>query len=438
MRFNLRWRLTFFYALVSASILTLGGVVVFAALRSSIHQNLDESLRDAAGLAISQLSGDESNPQVVTESEKLQARLPGATVLLVYDNAKHLTDRVGTPPVNAPLEAGYASINGIRIFTEHVSNGTWVQAMRSEVETLSVLKNAQRSLLIGLPMLLLVGVAAGYLIADRALKPVDEVSSLASSIATSGQYQARVPETPGNDEMARLTQTVNAMLGKLEATIDRERAFALAAAHELRTPLAVLQARASLSLERERSVEQYRQALEVVNQTSLEMNGLIESLQALARTNQMPAQQIVHLPDLVLEVTRALAPQAHDHRVQLHLETQPATTTGDITAIGLALTNLVSNAIKFAKPCGQVYVRCSSHNNLVQLEVSDDGIGIPENQLERLQQPFQRGLGLQAVTGTGLGLALVAAVSQQHAGRLELSRAVEGGLKAVIFLPTQD
>jgi signal transduction histidine kinase len=421
MRFNLRWRLTFFYALVSASILTLGGVVVFAALRSSIHQNLDESLRDAAGLAISQLSGDESNPQVVTESEKLQARLPGATVLLVYDNAKHLTDRVGTPPVNAPLEAGYASINGIRIFTEHVSNGTWVQAMRSEVETLSVLKNAQRSLLIGLPMLLLVGVAAGYLIADRALKPVDEVSSLASSIATSGQYQARVPETPGNDEMARLTQTVNAMLGKLEATIDRERAFALAAAHELRTPLAVLQARASLSLERERSVEQYRQALEVVNQT-----------------NQMPAQQSVHLPDLVLEVTRALAPQAHDHRVQLHLETQPATTTGDITAIGLALTNLVSNAIKFAKPCGQVYVRCSSHNNLVQLEVSDDGIGIPENQLERLQQPFQRGLGLQAVTGTGLGLALVAAVSQQHAGRLELSRAVEGGLKAVIFLPTQD
>ncbi len=431
---NLRFRLTFFYALVSFTILLLGGFVVFAAVRSSIHQNLDDSLRDAASLAVSQLSGDESKPQVATESEKLQAKLPGATVLLVFNQNKILVDRLGSSLVTAPLEAGYKSISDVRVFTEHASDGTWVQAMRSEIETLSVLKNAQRTLLLGLPVLLLLGIAAGYFIADRALKPVDTVSKLASSIATSGQYKARVPEHTGNDEMARLTQTVNAMLGKLEATIDRERAFALAAAHELRTPLAVLQARASLSLERERTPEQYKQALQVVSDTSLEMAGLVESLQALARTNLPPLQQAVNLEDLALEVSEVFTSQARDSRIELHLETQPATTTGDITAIRLAIGNLISNAIKYGKPGGQVFIRCSSHNNWVQFEVSDNGTGIPEDQLERLQQPFQRGLGLQAVAGTGLGLALVAAVSEQHGGRLELTRAVEGGLKAVFWI----
>ena len=131
---------------------------------------------------------------------------------------------------------------------------------------------------------------------------------------------------------------------------------------------------------------------------------------------------------------------ARDHGVQLQVQSQvqsqPAT-TGDITAIRLAITNLISNAIKYGQAGGQVFVRCSSQNAWVWLEVSDNGVGSPEDQLERLQQPFQRGLGLQAVAGTGLGLALVAAVSEQHGGRLELTRAVEGGLRAVIYLPSQ-
>ena len=436
---SLRLRLTLFYTLVSAMILLIGGLVVFVAVRSSIRQALDDSLLDAAHLAASEIVGSEPLPKldtpVDTQVDSVQARLPGSTVLLVFDQNKKLTDRLGQPRVSAPLQAGFITIDDIRVLTEHLPNGEWIQAMRSEEETLGVLKRTQNTLLIGVPFLLLAGLGAGYLIADRALKPVDAVSKLASSIATSGHYKARVPQSPGNDEIARLTQTVNAMLEKLEATIDRERAFALAAAHELRTPLAVLQARASLSLERERSVAQYQQALQVVNQTSLEMTELVESLQALARTNQAPAQHIVNLPDIALEVSQVFASQARDSQIELHLETQPATTTGDITAIRLAISNLVSNAIKYGTPGGQVFIRCGCQNTWVWLSVSDNGAGIPNDQLERLQQPFQRGLGLQAVTGTGLGLALVAAVSEQHGGRLELTIAIEGGLQAVIHLP---
>ena len=450
---SLRLRLTLFYTFISAMILLAGGVIVFFAVRSSIHQSLDASLADAASLAANEIVGtdgkskpeiqvntaslaaneivnNDGNPKPETHVEIVQERLPGSTKILIYNQDKKLTDQIGKPKINPPLVPGYMTIDNVRVFTELLPSGDWVQAMRSEVETLGVLQRTQRALLFGLPMLLLSGLGAGYLIADRALKPVDEVSKLALQISTSGHYKARVPEASGTDEMARLTQTVNAMLGKLEATIDRERAFALAAAHELRTPLAIVQARASLSLERLRSVEHYQQALKTINETSLEMTALVESLLALARTNQAPQQQEVNLRDLAVEVTESLAIQAQNHSIRLKLETQPALSIGDPAALRLAITNLVANAIKYGRQGGQVWVRTSSRNGFARLEISDDGVGIQDDQLERLQQPFQRGLGLQAVSGTGLGLALVAAVVEQHGGRLELARAVEGGLKA--------
>ena len=450
---SLRLRLTLFYTFVSAMILLAGGVIVFFAVRSSIHQSLDESLADAASLAANEIVGSDGKskpeiqnyatslaaneilssdgkPKPETQVEIVQERLPGSTKILIYDQDKKLTDQIGKPKINPPLVPGYMTIDNVRVFTEQLPSGDWVQAMRSEVETLGVLQRTQRALLFGLPMLLLSGLGAGYLIADRALKPVDEVSKLALRISTSGHYKARVPEASGTDEMARLTQTVNAMLGKLEATIDRERAFALAAAHELRTPLAIVQARASLSLERLRSVEHYQQALKTINETSLEMTGLVESLLALARTNQAPPNQEVNLRDLATEVSLSLASQAQERSVHLKLETQSAPTNGDPAALRLAITNLIGNAIKYGHNGGTVWLKTSNQSGVASFEVSDDGVGIPDDQLERLQQPFQRGLGLQAVSGTGLGLALVAAVVEQHGGRLELTRAVEGGLKA--------
>jgi two-component system osmolarity sensor histidine kinase EnvZ len=110
---------------------------------------------------------------------------------------------------------------------------------------------------------------------------------------------------------------------------------------------------------------------------------------------------------------------------------------GDPTALRLMVTNLVGNAIKYGRMGGHVWIRTALDKQKIWLEVSDDGLGVDDSQLERLVQPFQRGLGLQAMTGTGLGLALVAAVAQQHDGTLELSRAVEGGLQAVVWFPNQ-
>lgn len=429
---SLRWRLTLYYAVLSALTLLLGGGALFLALRSSLRQALDNSLQDAAGIAASQIGGDAFAPANSSE-EFLLTRLPDSTVLLVFDTRGKVADRLGKPPVSAPLQAGFTTVGETRVYTEALPDGGFVQAMRSEVETSRVIGRTQKLVLLGLPGLLLLGLGLGYLLADRALLPVDRVARLAGNIAASGRYQERVPESPGRDEMARLTATVNAMLGRLEATIEREKAFALAAAHELRTPLTLLQGRATLSLERERTPEQYRAALRLVAQTGQEMTGLVESLLALARTNQRPPPDPVDLAEVAAEIVQAAGGEAQQKGVEVVQGGHSAPTRGDATALRLAAFNLLHNALKYGGE--KIWVSTGVRGGEAFLEVSDSGPGIPEEELERLRQPFQRGAGLQGTGGAGLGLAIASAVAEGHGGRLELSRATGGGLRASLWVP---
>jgi len=430
---SLRWRLTLYYAAISAGLLLLGSVILFLVLRSTLQQTLDDSLREAVAIAASQLGSDEA--KVRESTDVFLTRLPGATVLLVYDAKGNLTDRFGTPPVQTALQPGFVTVQGTRVYSEFLSDGGLIQAMRSEVETSRTIGRTQKLLLLSLPLLLLAGLAAGYVVADRALRPVDSVTRLASKIAESGRFMERVPESPGKDEMAHLTQTFNAMLWRLENTIEREKAFALAAAHELRTPLTILQGRASLSLERSRTPEQYQEALKLVENTSHELVRVVESLLMLARSNQPPAMQTVHLDFLALEASEAQQLLARERMTRVNLELEPASASGDPTALRTAIANLIINALKYGRERGQVWVRTHRDMARAVVEIADDGPGVPEAELARLRQPFQRGSGLQAVSGAGLGLALVSAIAEQHGGRLELGRAAEGGLLARLELP---
>ena len=431
---SLRWKLTLYYAGLSALTLVMSSGVLFLALRASLHQALDNSLQEAARIAASQIGGD-----ALTASENSStlflAQLPGSTALQIFNAQGQEIDRLGQPAVSAPLSAGFATVGEVRVYTEPLPDGGFVQAMRSQVETSRAIGRTQRLLLLGLPGLLLLGLGIGYLLADRALRPVDAVARLAGAIAASGRYRERVPEAPGRDEMARLTQTFNAMLERLEATIEREKAFALAAAHELRTPLTLLQGRATLSLERERTPEQYRAALQLVAQTGREMTGLVESLMALARAHRVASAGPVDLAGVAAEIVQAASGEAEQRGVEIAISTTPAPTQGDPTALGLAASNLLHNALKYGG--NRVWVSAGVRGGEVFLEVRDDGPGIPEGELERLRQPFQRGSGLQGTSGAGLGLAIVSAVAEGHGGRLELSRPAQGGLRAVVWLPRQ-
>ena len=436
---TLRWRLTLYFTLVSAFMLALAGLGFYVSLHSSLNRSLDDSLIEAASLAASQLSGDGEAPSQFSsgDAQEFDKRLRGVTSLLLYSSKGQLTDHFGPKRAPALLEVGFSNAQDQRYYTLKLDNGEWVQAVRSSVETSETLSNAQRLFLLGLPVLLLLGLAGGYWLADRALRPVDAVSRLASDIAKRGSTGERVPLSPGSDEMARLTQTVNAMLERLEQTLERERAFALSAAHELRTPLSLLIGRLGLALERERKPEDDERTLVKLLEVSHDLSGTVERLLALARSSGPLIPQSVDLEVLALETAERLSPSLKGHSVTLHLELERAQTSGDALSLSLALNNLLENALKYGAQGGHLWLTTSQAEDEARLEVRDDGPGVPDGDLERLIRPFQRGTGMQGVPGSGLGLALVSALCEQHGGRLELGRAREGGLSACMVLPTE-
>lgn len=397
---SLRWRLTLYYAALSALILLLGGGALFLALRASLRQALDRSLQDAAGIAASQVGGDAfAAPE--SPNDLLLTRLPGSSVIRVFDAQGRETDRFGRPPVSAPLQPGFTTVGETRVYTEALPDGGFIQVMRSEVETLQAIGRTQKLLLLGVAPLLLLGVGLGYLLADRALLPVDRVARLAGATAASGRYQERVPQTPGKDEMARLTETVNAMLSRLEATIERERAFALAAAHELRTSLTLLHGRATLSLEKERTPEQYRAAHRLIAQTSQEMTGMVESLLALAKTNQPPPPDPVDLTDIAAEIVQAAAGKARQRGVDLVWGGCSALTRGDARALRLAATNLLHNALKYGGK--KVWVNTGMRGGRLSSRSATTDPASPRRNWSGCASPSSAVRGSRGRTGRGLG-----------------------------------
>lgn len=431
---TLRWRLTLYYSAVSALILLAGGLAFFLTLRQNLRHTLDTSLQNAVTVAVSQLGGDEPSPKFSeTEAESLLENLPGSIVLLVLDPKGQELDRVGTPRVKAPLVEGFTTFKENRVFAVRLSDHSWVQAVVPQVETTAAILRSQQLLIYGLPVLLLLGLFAGYLLADRALRPVDVVVDLAQNIANSGHYQERVPESPGKDEMARLTRTFNAMLARLEATIEREKTFALAAAHELRTPLTLLQGRAFVALKKERSSGEYREALRKIEHDSRELGLLVEGLLSLANTYQKLEVEPINLATTAYLVYEQALVEANGRGIDLHLQTQDAPALGNAVSLRLLTLNLVENALKYGAK--GVWIRSGVRDGNAFLEVSDDGPGIPHSEIARLLLPFQRGLGLQGSSGSGIGLALVGAVAEQHRGVLGFGKSNEGGLLVSFSLP---
>ncbi len=237
-------------------------------------------------------------------------------------------------------------MGGVRVFTQTLLGGGFMQAARSQLELGKTVARSGRLLLFLLPVLLLVGFGAGYALADRALRPVSQVTRLASQIDASGRYRQRVPPTPGDDEMARLTRMVNAMLERLEGTIERERTFALSATHELRTPLAALLGRISLTLERDRENGAYRAAPLELEQTARQMTATLDAPLTLAHLYGSAKLRPLDLAELAFEVIELLEPQAQRHGITLESTLERSELSGDPSGLRLAISNLLENAIK--------------------------------------------------------------------------------------------
>ncbi len=283
-----------------------------------------------------------------------------------------------------------------------------------------------RLLLLSLvPLVVAVACTGGAWLSRRALKPVDEITSAARMIGIDNlSLRLRTPET--RDELQRLTEVWNTMLGRLEAAVKTLSQFAADASHELRTPLAVIRTSAELALRRARSPESYRDSLIEISGEAERMTQLVDDLLFLARNDaratEMPMGPVD--PDALLsEVCGELLGIADTHRVRIRLENsieRPTMVSGNAAALRRLFLVLLDNAIKYSHPGSEVIVALSTGEGTVTVTVEDFGIGISPADRPHIFKRFYQADEARADGGFGLGLSLVESIVKAHGAAIDV------------------
>jgi signal transduction histidine kinase len=288
-------------------------------------------------------------------------------------------------------------------------------------------------LLIGLPLVLLLVGGTTWVVAGRALAPVERIRREVEEI-TGDRLDRRVPEPRSRDEIHRLAQTMNEMLARLEDSRTRQQQFVADASHELRSPLASIRQAAEIAQSHPGALPEGELA-EAVLEESARMQRLVEQLLLLTRADGgvvVPGRHDVDLDDLALAEARRVS------RSGLVVETSgvaAARVRGEPTALAQVVRNLVDNAARHAGTTVAVTVHETGDG--VELVVEDDGDGIPEEHRQRVFERFVRLDEARArdAGGSGLGLAIVQEIVAAHGGTVSVSSAALGGARFVVRLP---
>ncbi len=291
-----------------------------------------------------------------------------------------------------------------------------------------------------LPIMLLAVGVLGWYAAGQALHPLLAVVATAKSVSA-GNLSLRIPPRGCDDEIEALIDTFNGMMERLEANFEQMRRFTVDASHELRTPLTAIRGQLEVALMTARTPEQFRVAVENTLQDVERMGRIVKSLLDLARaeSGQVDLHRAeVQLSALVEQIAAQFAIVAEEKQIQIQVVTPPECSANvDRTQFERLLSNLLSNAVQYTQPQGEVRVELKQANGQIQLVVSDNGPGIAAIHLPRIFERFYRVREGDRSTdkGLGLGLAFAAWIVKAHGGEIDVKSEPGRGTTFYIRLP---
>jgi two-component system OmpR family sensor kinase len=427
-RVPIRLRLTAAFALAMAVVLAVAGLLLYQHLQSSLDRTLDQSLRtratDVAALVTQADHGLSESPVLANEGRGFAQILDRRG--RVFDQTPGLrrtpllSQQVLARAKQSPVYVHRAPLDGesVRLFASPVNaqGRRLIVVVGASLETRDdALLTLRNELLVGGPAALLLASLLGYLVAGAALRPVERMRARAAEISAN-RLDERLPVVRSRDEVSRLGETLNAMLGRLETSLERERSFVADASHEFRTPLAHLQAEVELALERPRDRAELEAALRTVAVETDRLSQLAADLLLLARADEggLP----LRLDDVVArEVMEGVATRYARRAADAGRAIEVG---GDVTVhvdrlrIEQALGNLIDNALRHG--AGTISLSARAEDDSVVFEVRDQGAGFPSRLGERAFERFSRAEQSRTSAGAGLGLAIVAAVTEAHGG----------------------
>ena len=323
------------------------------------------------------------------------------------------------------------------------SQAVWVRGIVKDFAEQSTFYFMLKLVLVACPALVIIAAAGGYIISRRAFRPVRNIISTVEEISRDGDLTRRIALQDGilqdaaaKDEIHKLAKNFNSMFDRIEESFEKEKQFTSDVSHELRTPLSVIISQSDYA----RTDEEYREkALEVINREAKRMAGLVNRLLTLSRSDSgrlVLENDEIDFSEMCEMVAMQQEPAASRKNIELTADIEPGIkVTGDDAMLIRIILNLTDNAIKYSRQNGHVRLSLKTAGDFACCSVEDDGIGIPEKDLERIWERFYRVDSSRSEEGSGLGLAMVEALVKAHGGYTDVRSSLGEGSRFDVYIP---
>lgn len=460
---TIRFKLTFWYVVLLGITLSAFSAFLYVTLARGLQQSLDNKLRATAEIIAAAARHPLGPGPSLADVDRIMREhfgiKPMGRFVQILDEAGRRASNVRNVDVPVSIHTLERAAKGEAVFeTVRLRDGSRLRLvtvpimvggrMLGIVQVGSPLEGIEEALsqlllilVVAVPLVLVVASLGGSFLANKALKPVDEITKTAKRIGSGDLSQRIHLEEFLDDEIGRLASTFNEMIGKLERSFLQIKRFTADASHELKTPLTVLKGEIEVGLKRDRAVEEYKRILSSCLEEVDHMSRIVDDLLTLARAD-MGALELrrerVDLGEVAEDVWRSLQRMAEEKGLKFSLARDGEVPVwGDRDRLRQLVVNLVDNALKYTPSGGEVVLKVGRQDALALLSVKDTGEGIPPEDQERVFERFYRvdKARSREKGGTGLGLSICKWIAEAHGGRIWLKSEIGRGSTFTVELP---
>jgi signal transduction histidine kinase len=443
--FSFKNRIAFNYIVSGSILIAIVFLFIYNIVKFSVNKHVNEEIQEELYKHLDDVSTD-SNDTYLIQVDQWRAREHNSisvnpVFVEFYDNNKEIIDK--SPNLkssnlelfpdsnNEFIDTKLNNIPVRQIQTAIINNnqvvGYLVVAMSLEdFEIVQILKNI---LLVTFPIILILLFLIARFFAGRSIKPVRTIIETSSQI-TKDNLQTRIPLPQNKDELYVLSENINNLLSRIENAIDREKQFTSDASHELRTPLAVIKGTMEVLIRKPRNQQEYEEKIQFCISEVNRLNHMVDQLLLLARfenQKQNVKQETIYLNALILDNLTRFSEKSENKKLKIKAEfTEDYYLISDNYLVSIIISNLISNAIKYSNPNGEIAIKLGKKNDEITFSITDYGVGIAKNDLDKIFNSFYRSdvSNHPEIKGTGLGLSIV----KRLCDLLKLEIAVESKL----------
>lgn len=461
-RLNIRWRLTAWNAVVMTAVLTVFSLVLLFAVRRHLTERADQTLQEELRELIEEINFYPDTSNLGAQLERRYAVHAHYHFRVVDQHGNPLFRSRFLTNVELPFDTDPATLRGAvfqdvelpelgthRLLTmamrDSRSNPLLLQVLAPRMALDSEFRSYVWMILTAGPIALCSAVLAGYFLAGRSLAPIEDIAATAERISAKNLSE-RVLVSDPNDELGRLAILLNEAFDRLQTSINDVRQFTADAAHELRSPLAIMRTEAEVALRSARSDEEYRRVIQVTLEEATRLGELSDQLLTLSRHDSGalgPFDDIVAMDALLTDVLEKFHLLAQEKGVTFESSTLPAWyVQGDDIWLSRLFFNLLDNGLKYTEAGGTVRLLASisretDGRQTATFVVEDTGPGIAAEHLPSLFKRFYRAdeSRNRRLGGTGLGLAICQSIVNAHKGTIRVESEVGVGSRFIVTLP---